>query len=34
MYNKCMPNTDSSEVQHMYTYAKVSELATGSEDGK
>jgi len=29
-----MPNTDSSEVQHMYAYPKVSELATGSENGQ
>jgi hypothetical protein len=29
-----MANTDSSEVQYMYAYPEVSELATGSEDGR
>jgi len=34
MYKKCMPNTNSIEVQHMYAYPDVSELSAGSEDGK
>jgi hypothetical protein len=34
MYIKYMSKTDNSEVQHMNAYPKVSEHATGSENGK